>query len=74
MSEVFICEIALDIHGDLVNKILGVNSKDFDFMAGSGWFEKYKEEVKFTVYLDMERLQVQTRKRQKNLKKKSVTS
>ena len=33
-----------------------------------------KNEVEFTVYLDMESRQVKTRKRQTSLKKNSVTS
>ena len=36
MSKAFICEKALDIYGDLVKKILGANSKDFDFKASRG--------------------------------------
>ena len=67
LSEAFICEKALDIHSDIVKKILGANSKDFDFKVGRGWLKKDKKEVEFTVYLDMERRQLLTRKRQRSL-------
>ena len=43
LSEEFICEKALDIYGDLVMKNLGANSKDFDFKASRGRFEKCKK-------------------------------
>jgi len=43
VSEAFICEKALNIYGDLVNKIPGASSKDFDFNASRGWFEKFKK-------------------------------
>ena len=66
-------EKALDTYGNLVKKTLGANSKDFDFKASRRWFEKYKKEVEFTVYLDMARRQVQTRKRQRSLKIDPVT-
>ena len=46
LSEVIICEKAIDIYGDLVKKTLGANSKDFNFKASREWFEiKKKEEV-----------------------------
>ena len=41
LSEVFICQKALDIYDDLVKKAIGANSKDFDFKANRGWFEKF---------------------------------
>ena len=40
MSEVFHCEKALDVYGDLVKKTLVANCKDFDLKASRGWFEK----------------------------------
>ena len=43
LSEAFIYEKALDIYGDLVKKTLGANSKDLDFKASGGWFEKFKK-------------------------------
>ena len=69
LSEAIVCEKALDIYGDQVKKTPGSNSKDFDLKAGRGWFEKLKKEVEFTMYIDMERWQVQTRKRQNSLKR-----
>ena len=41
LSEAFICEKTLDIYSDLVKKTHGANSKDFDFKASRGWFEKF---------------------------------
>ena len=67
-------EKALDICGNLVKKTRGTNSKDFDFKASRGWLKKRKKQVEFTVYIDMARRQVQTRKRQRSLEKNSVTS
>ena len=40
LGEALICEKAQEMHGDLVKKFLGANSKDFDFKVSSGWFEK----------------------------------
>ena len=57
------------IHDDLAKKILGANSKDFYFKASRGWIEKFKKEVEFTVFINMERRQVQARNRQRSLKK-----
>ena len=74
LSEAFFCEKELAIYGDLFKKTLGANSKDFDFKASRGWYRKYGNKVEFTVYLDMERRRVQTRKRQRSLKKNSVIS
>ena len=39
-SEAFICDKAIDVHSNLVKKTLVANSKDFDFKASRGWFEK----------------------------------
>ena len=69
LSEVFICEKALDIYDDQAKKTPGTNSKDFDLKASRGWLKKLRKEVQFIVYIDMERWQVQTRKRQNSLKR-----
>ena len=74
LSEAFIFEKALDIYGDLVMKTLGANSKDFDFKVSRGWFKRFRKEMEFAVYIDMDRQQVQTRKKQRSLKKNAVTS
>ena len=79
-SEVFISEKALSIYGDLSNlsdlnlgifvKIIRtLTSKQAEF--GSKSLEK---EVELTIYLDMERRQVQTIKSQRRLRKNSVTT
>ena len=69
LSKAFICENALDIYGDLVKKTLCASSKDFDIKSSRVWFKCLRKEVEFTVYLDMERRQVQAKKRQRSLKK-----
>ena len=40
LSEAFICEKALDTYGFIVKKTLSADSKNFDFKASRGWFEK----------------------------------
>ena len=74
LREAFICEKALDTYGDLVKKNLVSNSKDFDLKACRGGSKRPKKEVEFTVHSDMEWRQVETRKRQRSLKKNSVIS
>ena len=49
ISELFICEKAIEIYDDLVKKKPVTSDDTFEFKASRGWFENLRTEVKYTM-------------------------
>jgi len=65
VSEAIICEKAKLLYSDIMRDTPGSSAEEFK--ASKGWFDNFKREQEFTVWLGMEKLPVQIKMLLKNL-------